>query len=110
MADILCDTGDKEVLDRIICSRLQQFLEWRKECDSREVRLDIYPWSTDRRTSGSTLRLCADEPGSDPELCDFWYTLRKIIAPYIGIRLKVISPTLRSLHCSDTYPFTHRRI
>ena len=40
MAGILCDTGDKEVLDRIICSRFQQFLEWRKESDSREVRLD----------------------------------------------------------------------
>jgi hypothetical protein len=40
MTDILCDTGDKEFLDSIIYFRVQQFLDWRKESDFIDVRLD----------------------------------------------------------------------
>ena len=39
MTDSLCDSGEKEVLDQILCSRVQQFLDWRRESDSLEARL-----------------------------------------------------------------------
>lgn len=38
MTDILCDAGDKEV--NSILFRVQQFLEWRNESKSIDIRLD----------------------------------------------------------------------
>jgi hypothetical protein len=34
------NTGDKEVLESTIYFRVRQFLDWRKESDSIDIRLD----------------------------------------------------------------------
>jgi hypothetical protein len=35
-----CNSGDKEVLESIIWFRVQQFLDWRRESDCIDFRLD----------------------------------------------------------------------
>ncbi len=35
-----CNPGDKEVLESIIWFRVQQFLDWRRESDFIDFRLD----------------------------------------------------------------------
>jgi hypothetical protein len=40
MTDSLCNKSEKEVHDRIICFRVQQFPDWRIESDSLEIRLN----------------------------------------------------------------------
>jgi hypothetical protein len=40
MTRCACTSGDKEVLESIIWFRVQQFLDWRRESDFIDIRLD----------------------------------------------------------------------
>jgi len=92
MAGILCDTGDKMCLTGLSVPGFSS--------SSNGAQRERFPGSPTRRyprqvltavatgmlltergnacltrrTSGFTLRLCADEPGSDPGESDFWDT------------------------------------